>query len=122
MQEVKAFICDHCKKIYRQKSRARDHEAVCFYNRESKSCITCKNLTSAPYVNSKKLTDHEHQILMFMVEGTYHVVKVNMECDYNELNEEYSYLNDAEDRTFCKAYNCSLPKLQTKCKLHTTKP
>jgi hypothetical protein len=52
--------------------------------------------TSAPYVNSKKLTDHEQQILMFMVEGTYHVVKGNMECDYNELNEEYSYLNDAK--------------------------
>jgi hypothetical protein len=121
MKQVTAFVCEHCKKIYRQKSRARDHEAVCFYNRESKSCITCKNLTSAPYVNGKKLTEQEEQILMFKVEGTYHVVRGNMECDYNELNEEYQYLNESEERTFCNYYQASLPKLTTKCNYHKSK-
>lgn len=43
MKERKAFQCEFCNKIYLTKKTARAHEARCFKNPKSRSCITCKN-------------------------------------------------------------------------------
>lgn len=46
MKEIIRYQCEHChKKAYASKYKARDHEKICFYNPEIKSCATCNNNT-----------------------------------------------------------------------------
>jgi NAD-dependent SIR2 family protein deacetylase len=43
-KEIIRYQCEHChKKVYASKYRTRDHEKICFFNPEAKSCITCNN-------------------------------------------------------------------------------
>lgn len=118
MKAITVFECDYCKKLYRSKSGILKHEKRCFHNPVTKSCISCQFLGSAGKCNGKILTEFEEQILNFKVDGTYHVVNGNMECNYNELNEEYKYLYDAEQVTFCQSMKIELNKLRTNCNFH----
>lgn len=115
MKSITVFECDYCKKLYKSKSGILKHEKRCFNNPVTKSCISCQFLGSAGKCNGKILTEYEEQILMFRVDGTYHVKNGCMECDYNELNDEYQYLYDTETVTFCQSMKIELPKLRTQC-------
>lgn len=42
MYEVKMYQCEHCmKRIYKHKSSATSHEKKCYWNPETKSCMSC---------------------------------------------------------------------------------
>lgn len=45
MYEVKAYRCSYCRKYSTSKSLIKKHDAICFKNPASKSCITCNNFT-----------------------------------------------------------------------------
>lgn len=120
MKTINAFECDFCGKILKTKYWMKQHELKCFRNPETKSCITCKNLCQKPCLNGKPVSKQEELILQFKIDGTYHKCNGVMECDYNELNNEYSYLNNAQDENCCNAQNVKLVKLKTKCQIHQT--
>jgi hypothetical protein len=41
---VTRYKCEHClKKTYASKYDAIKHEKLCFFNPETKSCVTCEN-------------------------------------------------------------------------------
>ncbi len=67
---------------------------------------------------NNSVTDNEELILQFKVEGTYHTCIGYMEVDYNELNEEYQYLYNAEVENYCLAQKMRLVKLNTNCNYH----
>lgn len=126
MKQIKAYMCSYCKKLSVNRTYINKHEKICFQNEESKSCITCKHLTGAHYVensslNGRKLTDHEIDIMAFKVPGTYEAHTGYYEADYNELNEEYRYLYDAEFSNYCGALHIKLAKLKTQCCNHENK-
>lgn len=39
--EIKMYQCSYCRKKYTNRSQAQKHEDICFYNEDTKSCITC---------------------------------------------------------------------------------
>lgn len=121
MKAITAFECEFCKKLLKTKPAMKAHELRCFYNPISKSCIICKHLTYKPCIDGKPVTDNEELILQFKAEGTYHVCTGNEECDYNELNDEYKYLENAEDENYCLAKKIRLFKLRTNCDYHKCK-
>ena len=43
MYEVKAYHCSYCKKYGLSKSNIKSHEANCFRNPTTRSCVTCAN-------------------------------------------------------------------------------
>jgi len=45
MKEIKAYQCDHCVKYLKTKHLIKKHEARCFYNPATKSCITCDHFS-----------------------------------------------------------------------------
>ncbi len=47
MKKVEAFGCGHCTKIYAIKKVAIAHEKRCYFNPETKSCVTCGNLVGS---------------------------------------------------------------------------
>jgi len=121
MKTITAFECDFCKKLYRSKSGIGNHEKRCFHNPETKSCISCKFLGSAGKCNGSILTELQESILRYEVEGTYHLEKSNdpeFGADFNFLNNEYQYLYNAEQVTFCNSLKIELPKLRTNCGSH----
>ena len=45
-KQVIKYQCIYCrKKAYASIYSARDHEKICFWNPEVRSCVTCGNLT-----------------------------------------------------------------------------
>lgn len=44
---VTAFTCQFCprRRAFLQKSNAKRHERQCFFNPESKACVTCKHFS-----------------------------------------------------------------------------
>jgi len=118
MKKITAFECEFCKRILKTKQAMKVHEPKCFKNPASKSCLTCKSLALRSCIDGKPVTDNEELILQFKVEGTYHVCIGYMEADYNELNEEYQYLYNAEVENYCLAQKMILTKLKTNCNYH----
>ncbi len=43
MQEVTAYMCDHCGKVVKHKSSARRHERECKHSLEVRACTTCRH-------------------------------------------------------------------------------
>lgn len=43
MYEVKAYHCSYCKKYGLSKAWIKKHEQKCFFNPETRSCVTCEN-------------------------------------------------------------------------------
>lgn len=43
MKEIKAYACDYCKKFYKHKSSAKNHEKQCYRNPNNRACLTCGN-------------------------------------------------------------------------------
>ena len=43
MEKIEAFACGFCSRIYGLKNVAIAHERKCYYNPDTKSCVTCKN-------------------------------------------------------------------------------
>lgn len=125
MIPINAYKCSHCrKKVLESYSGMWKHEKKCFYNPETKSCITCKYFTDDLFIGKKQLTAHEHMILQYKVEGTYTEKPVGDHfgiTDYAPvLNEEYRYLYEAENKYYCSALN-EVIKLKTNCNYHKTK-
>ncbi len=121
MNKITVFECEFCHRTNKRKGRMQEHEDKCFQNPKSKSCITCKNMGIAGFIQNRRLTFHEEQILMFKVDGTYSVHKGDMECDYNELLPEYQYLEMTEYDNFCVKLSQRLVKLRTQCLMHSIK-
>lgn len=115
------FQCDFCGKMLLTKSIILKHEKICFYNPESKSCATCKNLKLELFIGNRKLTEKEEDIYNFNVDGTYQYRTDMEDYHYTELFPEFKYLNEAEFLTFCDAKNKVLNKLTTGCYLHCKK-
>ena len=45
--EIKMYQCEHCKKKkYVHKSSAKRHEEKCYWNTNTRSCMTCKHYTN----------------------------------------------------------------------------
>ena len=52
-REIIRFQCIHCnKKVYASKYKIRDHEKICFFNPDVKSCITCNNMRACDYCDT----------------------------------------------------------------------
>jgi len=49
MQKITAYKCDNCKKVTVTKQGMKKHEAKCFWNPDTKSCMTCDNFTPDDY-------------------------------------------------------------------------
>jgi len=118
MKKITAFECDFCKRILKTKQAMKVHEPKCFKNPASKSCLTCNNLTLRSFIGGKQVADNEELILQFKVDGTYHLCRGYEEADYNELNDGYKYLYDAEVENYCLAQKMRLMKLKTNCNYH----
>ena len=122
MKQITAFECEYCGKILKTKYAMKEHEPKCFKNPESKSCIICKFLDIKGCIDGKPITDKEQLILEGKVEGTFTVRSgFDEECDYNELNDEYKYLDNIEAESYCNSFKCVLKKLRTKCPRHAAK-
>lgn len=50
-QEIKRWKCDHCKKHFASKRYTEQHEKICFFNTENKTCPTCKHFNGCFDVN-----------------------------------------------------------------------
>jgi len=120
MRKITVFECEFCNRTNKRKGRMKEHEDKCFKNPESKSCITCKNMVLSGFIQNRRLTHHEEQIMMFKIEGTFKEIKGDMECDYNELLPEYQYLDMIEYDNLCVKLNQRLIKLRTQCQSHNT--
>jgi hypothetical protein len=118
MKKITAFECEFCKRILKTKQAMKVHEPKCFKNPVSKSCLTCKSLTLRSCIDGNPVTDNEELILQFKVEGTYHTCTGYMEANYNELNDEFKYLENAEVENYCLAQKMRLIKLKTNCNYH----
>lgn len=47
MIQITAYLCDHChNKVLKTKSGMKTHEAKCFFNIATKSCVTCAHFDS----------------------------------------------------------------------------
>lgn len=115
MKKIIAFECEYCNKILKSRSGMKRHEIMCFKNPASRSCITCAYLSIRGNINGTPFTDEEQQIYEFKVPGTFHRCVGIMECDYNELNSEYEYLEGAELDNYCLSQKCILKKLRHGC-------
>jgi hypothetical protein len=118
MKQITAFECEYCGKILKTKHAMKTHEPKCFVNPESKSCITCQSFVVQNCINGKPISDNEELIMQYKVEGTFHINKGDMECDDNELNDNYKYLYDSEPENCCNSLKCVLKKLRTQCPRH----
>jgi hypothetical protein len=41
MKEVLKYVCEHCKREYKVKINAKNHEIICWKNPKLKTCLTC---------------------------------------------------------------------------------
>lgn len=57
MEKIEAFGCGFCAKVYREKKVAIAHEKRCYFNPETKSCVTCGSLIGG--FDSHCLSGHE---------------------------------------------------------------
>lgn len=122
MKKITAYECDHCGRYLKTKKSIINHEAICFKNTTTKSCITCKNLCIKMCVDGVAISENEELILMNKVPDTYDIISGNdMECDYPFLKEEYQYLYNAEAESYCGSIKCVLKKLRTNCNKHQLK-
>ena len=83
MKEVKRYQCDHCDKVFASKSYTLKHEDICFYNPQTKSCITCKNFI--PEIQNN-LNDRECSIDMWPLKN-----KLKTNCNgyvFDEMHRE----------------------------------
>lgn len=46
MEEITAYKCDHCGKVYQNKGSCAKHEKRCFFNPITKACASCEYLSS----------------------------------------------------------------------------
>lgn len=120
MKQIIGYKCDYCGKILQTKYAMKLHELRCFKNPISRSCITCSNLSLKNCLNGNPITDKEQDIIEFKVEGTHKIQEGSYECDFNVLNDEYSYLNAVETKNYCNATKRVLIKLKTNCEYHKT--
>lgn len=118
MKKVVAYRCDFCGRYRLSRSHLKEHENKCFKNPASKSCITCAHLNQKMFLDGRLLTEEEHKILSFGVEGTFETYGDPDGSDYNVLNFEHQYLYDASPESFCDASKKILGKLKTNCTLY----
>ena len=119
MEKIKDHKCEYCGKILESYSGMWKHEKKCFWNPQSKSCVTCKYLFPKNEVNEKVLTHEEEQIFGLKVPGTY-TIQWNTDPEsngeeYKLLIEKYQYLEHAEWCNYCEAKKCILKRLCTGC-------
>ena len=44
MEEIKAYKCEYCGKLYSEKKSCQNHEKRCYHNPETRSCMSCAYL------------------------------------------------------------------------------
>jgi hypothetical protein len=44
MNQIVAFKCEYCRKIYDNRKQAKAHEKKCYFNPQTKSCASCQSL------------------------------------------------------------------------------
>lgn len=49
MEQVKAFKCSYCGKLYNYKNSCRSHEKKCYHNPVMQSCVSCALFHKAYY-------------------------------------------------------------------------
>jgi len=53
-KRIEAYECEYCKKkVTRTKGGMKQHEKKCFWNPESKSCMTCENFITGGHYPSQ---------------------------------------------------------------------
>lgn len=118
MKKITAYKCSFCGKILQTRSGMYRHEKKCFYNKQTRSCITCAFLKNRDFIKDRMLTKKEEDILNFKIKGTFYMESVNDPGDYREypeLLDKYKYLYDAEIVNYCKAQGKKLVRLKTQC-------
>lgn len=120
MKKVTAYKCEFCDKLLNSYSGMYKHENKCFYNSQSKSCITCKHLNSRGVIEGRPITEKEEKLLSFKIKGTYGIRwDGDPESDgFPVLNDEYKYLYEIEQGNYCKYFCQQLVKLRTECEAH----
>jgi len=123
MKSIKAYKCDYCKKILSSYSGMWKHEKKCFFNPESRSCVTCEKyhdrnlgIKDEYGVFDRFLTEEEHLIIECKVPGTF-TIHYDEWDDFDKLKPEFQYLYEAEVFSKCELIRNS-NKLKTQCKLH----
>lgn len=49
MKEIKAYHCDFCKKYSKSNQYMKQHEKICCYNPDTRSCGTCVHFRQKSY-------------------------------------------------------------------------
>ncbi len=121
MKMIQVYKCDYCSKYLVNVTQMKIHEKTCFYNPDSKSCITCKNLDLVSTLNGTPITEREENILRYKIEGTYNLVTGHDEEHYYQLKKAYQYLYECDVENGCSAKQELLKKLTTNCNSHKIK-
>jgi hypothetical protein len=79
MKEIIRYRCDHCNKVFANKSYTLKHEEVCYWNPKTKSCITCEHFTTELYNPKTRIC----------YEGLNITKKLKTNCIYYKEREEY---------------------------------
>ena len=59
MIETIMYKCEHCMKVYKHKSSAKSHEKKCYWNTETKSCMTCRRYIQTNVTDPMKVIGEE---------------------------------------------------------------
>jgi hypothetical protein len=51
MEQITAFKCDFCNKVYSNKQTCKAHEIKCYRNPDTKSCSTCAFLNNDNFLH-----------------------------------------------------------------------
>ena len=83
MIEITAYQCEYCKKkILKSKSGMRSHEKKCFWNPETRSCMTCNNYTTGENYPSRCKYDFMNKNEVYGENEIYREIKkLQTNCD-----------------------------------------
>lgn len=60
MEEINAYKCDYCGKIYARSKTCKGHEESCYYNPMTRSCASCKHLIlEKKYISSGEYSGYQ---------------------------------------------------------------
>lgn len=99
--EIKAYLCEHCKKkVLRSKSGIKYHEDRCYWNPETKSCMTCENYLQGGHYHNRCYYQHMNNISNEDADSQYdvHIERHQHHCDlykYDGLTLEERNKNTA---------------------------
>jgi len=91
MYKIEAYHCSYCRKYSTSKSLIKKHDAICFKNPASKSCVTCDNFVDVQSSVEDFYTKECHRNVKFTDRGNKTIFETN--CPLwklsLQLEEEY---------------------------------